>query len=107
MRLISLLLLCGGLGLGASVENASIGDADSWARKGRDRFEVCEFKEAARDFTRAVRYRPQDAGLHHWLGESYAHLAEVSSALTATRQARKAQFSLERAVELAPGNRVY
>jgi tetratricopeptide (TPR) repeat protein len=107
MRLLSLLLLCGCIGLGASVESASKGDADSWARKGRDQFEVCQFKEAARDFSRAVRYRPRDASLHHWLGESYAHLAEVSSTLTATRQARRAQFSLERAVELEPANRLY
>ncbi|HEY3839176.1 MAG TPA: hypothetical protein VGL72_21525 [Bryobacteraceae bacterium] len=107
MRLLSLLLLCGGITWGASVKNLASGDADSWARQGRERFDSCQFKEAARDFTRAVQFRPNDASLYHWLGESYVHLAEVSSALTATGHARRAEFGLERAVQLAPANRDY
>ena len=107
MRLLSLLLLCGGIASGASVGKIAAGDADSWARKGREQFETCQFKEAARNFTRAVQFRPNDADLNHWLGESYAHLAEVSSSLTATGHARRAEFSLERAVQLAPRNRDY
>ena len=107
MRFISLLLLAGGVGWGASVENTAAGSAAGWALKGRARFEVCEFKDAARDFSKALRYQPEDADLYHWLGKSYARMAEVSSPLHASKDARNARASLERAVDLEPRKQAY
>jgi tetratricopeptide (TPR) repeat protein len=107
MRNASLLLLFAGVSFGATVGNTVAGDAAGWAQKGRARFEICEFKDAARDFTRALRYQPEDASLYHWLGKSYARMAEISSPLHASRDARNARVNLERAVDLDPRNHEY
>lgn len=65
-------------------------------------FEQCEFKKAARFFERALASDPRNARLHFWLGKSYARLAELSSPLSAPRNARKGQAHLEAAVRLDP-----
>jgi hypothetical protein len=45
--------------------------------------------------------------LHYWLGKSYARLAEVSSPLSAPKNARKARVNLERSVQIDPQNDEY
>ncbi len=107
MRLGIVWLVFGGVCLAASVENTGAGDAAGWARKGRASFESCEFKAAAQNFGRALQYQPEDASLYYWLGKSYARMAEIASPLHAPNDARRARFSLERAVDLEPGNREY
>jgi tetratricopeptide (TPR) repeat protein len=102
-----MLLVFGSVALGASVENTVAGDAAGWTRKGHERFESCEFKAAAQNFSKALQYQPEDANLYYWLGRSYERMAEVASALHAPRDARRARFSLERAVDLEPRNREY
>jgi len=77
------------------------------ARDGRSLFVACEFQEAARTFERSLADQPQSAFLHYWLGKSYARLAEVSSPLSAPKNARKARRNLERAVQLDPENQEY
>jgi tetratricopeptide (TPR) repeat protein len=81
--------------------------AEGWTKVGREHFERCEFKPAANAFSNALRQQPENARLHHWLGRSYARMAEVASPLHAVRDARKARLSLERAVELEPHNQEY
>ncbi len=107
MKLWTLLLVFGGLSWGASVENTVVGDAALWTRKGHDRFEICEFKGAAQAFSKALRSQPEDASLYYWLGKSYARMAEIAGPLHASRDARRARFSLERAVDLDPRNHEY
>lgn len=77
------------------------------ARDGRSLFVACEFKDAARTFERLLADQPESAFLHYWLGKSYARLAEVSSPLSAPKNARKARRNLERAVQLDPENQEY
>ncbi len=55
----------------------------------------------------ALTNEPGNARLHFWLGKSYARMAEVSSVLSARRNARKAQVYLETAVQLDPDNREF
>ena len=74
---------------------------------GEDLFRKCEFKAAARVFEHALISEPENARLHFWLGKSYARLAEVSSPLSAPRNARRARAHLEAAVRLDPHNREF
>ena len=76
--------------------------AGSPRTSGEALFQQCEFKKAARVFERALAGDPGNARLHFWLGKSYARLAEVSSPLSAPRNARKAESHLETAVRLDP-----
>jgi tetratricopeptide (TPR) repeat protein len=82
-------------------------DAAQLERDGRSLFLTCEFKRATRAFEKALAEQPDSAGLHYWLGKSYARLAEVSSPLFAPKNARKARRSLELAVKIDPLNREY
>ena len=97
-------LLCGSNARAASITS---GDAAGWTAAGHRHFEHCDFSAAARAFTKALRVQPEVASLHHWLGKSYARMAEVASPLHASRDARRARVSLERAVELEPRNQEY
>jgi tetratricopeptide (TPR) repeat protein len=72
---------------------------------GESLFYACEFKAAARAFERDLVREPGSARLHFWLGKSYERLADVSSPLSARKNARKAQAHLEAAVKLDPGDR--
>src|SRR5260370_36188314 len=81
--------------------------AAQWEKDGRSLFLACEFKQASRAFENAMAGQPDRAGLHYWLGKSYARLAEVSSPLSAPKNARKARRSLERTVEIDPHNDEY
>ena len=74
---------------------------------GETLFKQCEFKAAARVFEHALIREPGSARLHFWLGKSYARLAEVSSPLSAPRNARRARAHLEAAVQLDPHNREF
>jgi tetratricopeptide (TPR) repeat protein len=78
-----------------------------WSQDGREQFFACQFKQAARAFETSLAKDPASAELHFWLGKSYARLAEVSSPLSAGRNARKAQRHLEQAVTLNPRNDEY
>src|SRR2546423_344945 len=106
MRFCLILLIALGVGASAAgaAEKSVAGDAESWARVGHKSFEHCEFKSAARAFSKALQYLPRDARLHHWLGRSYAKMAEIANPLRASKDARNARASLERAVELEPRN---
>jgi len=81
--------------------------AAQWESDGRSLFFACEFKQAARAFEKALAEQPDSAVLHFWLGKSYARLAEVSSPLSAPKNARKARRSLEQAVKFDPRNGEY
>lgn len=102
-----ILLIFIGAGTIASAESVAVGDAAGWDQAGRNHYLRCEFKDAARAFTKALQYRPKDSHIYHWLGKSYARMAEVASLLHASRDARKARLNLERAVELDPHNQEY
>jgi tetratricopeptide (TPR) repeat protein len=98
--------------MSAATASAGLGSpaAEAAAQReteGRSLFLACEFKPAARAFEKAVTEQPERAVLHYWLGKSYARLAEVSSPLSASKNARKARRSLERAVEIDPRNDEY
>ena len=86
---------------------ASAAFAASPQGDGEALFRETEFKAAARTFERSLAKDPGNARLHYWLGKSYARMAEVSSLLSARRNARKARAHLESAVQLDPGNRVF
>jgi tetratricopeptide (TPR) repeat protein len=91
----------------ASSGSPSTEPSAQWEKDGRALFLACEFKQSARVFEKAVAEQPERAVLHYWLGKSYARLAEVSSLLSAAKNARKARRSLERAVEMDPQNDEY
>ena len=74
--------------------------AGSLETDGQALFQDCEFKAAAHAFEQALTNDAGSAPLHFWLGKSYARLAEVSSPLSARKNARKAQAHLEAAVRL-------
>ena len=76
-------------------------------RDGRSLFVACEFKRAARVFERALSAQPNSAALYYWLGKSYARLADVSSPLSAPKNARRARRNLEEAVKRDPQNHEY
>jgi tetratricopeptide (TPR) repeat protein len=76
-------------------------------RDGRSFLLACEFKQATRAFENALAEQPESAALHYWLGKSYARLAEVSSSLSAPKNARKARRSLEQAVKIDPRSDEY
>jgi tetratricopeptide (TPR) repeat protein len=98
--------------MSAAIASAAAGPpvAEAAAQRetnGRSLYLACEFKQAARAFERAVAEQPDRAVLHYSLGKSYARLAEVSSPFSASKNARKARRSLERAVEIDPQNDEY
>jgi hypothetical protein len=107
MKLLLVGLLAGTGILNAASASVATNGSEDWARAGHIRFEQCEFKGAARAFSKALQLRPQDADLYHWLGKSYARMAEVASPLGAAGHARHARWNLERAVELEPRNHEY
>jgi len=76
-------------------------------RDGRSLFVACEFKRAARVFERALSAQPNSAALHYWLGKSDTRLADVSSPLSAPKNARRARRNLEEAVRRDPQNHEY
>jgi len=104
MRVLLLLLVSA---LSAVPATIATRDNADWVITGRAYYAKCEFKNAVRSFTKALHTRPEDAFAHHWLGKSYARMAEVASPLSASRDARKARVSLERAVELEPRNQEF
>jgi len=104
MRVLLLLLISA---LNAVPATIATRDNADWAVTGRAYYAKCEFKNAVRSFTKALQSQPKDALLHHWLGKSYARMAEVASPLSASRDARRARLSLERAVELEPRNQEF
>jgi len=107
LRYWSVILLLGAaVGPAASGLPSAEGMAQ-WEQDGRSLFLACEFKQAARAFEKALAVQPDRAALHYWLGKSYARLADISSPLSAPKNARKARRSLERAVELDPQNYEY
>ena len=91
----------------AGAETAGVGDAATWTQAGQKHYEHCEFKDAAKAFLKALQFHPKDARLHHWLGKSYAKMAEVATLLHASKDARRARVNLEEAVDLDPRNREY
>lgn len=63
-----------------------------------------EFKKASEAFEAALKQKPNDSALHHWLGKAYGRRAETSSFLTAPGYATRARREFEKAVELDPKN---
>ena len=80
---------------------------EHFQEEGRSLFVACEYKRAARAFESALALDPGNAALTFWLGKSYARLAEISSLLSAPRNARTARHYLEQAVASDPHNREY
>lgn len=107
MRLFVIGMFLSVVDLHAASKFAAVEGPVDWAQTGRSRFEQCEFRDAARAFTKALQFRPDDAGLHFWLGRSYARMAEVAGPFHAAGNARQAQRNLERAVALQPRDHMY
>jgi tetratricopeptide (TPR) repeat protein len=101
-----MLLMSAAAGSAASVA-ANAEAAAQWKGDGQSLFLACEFKRSARVFEKALADQPDSADLHYWLGKSYARLAEVSSPLSAPKNARKARRNLEQAVRIDPRNNEY
>lgn len=98
--------------MSAAVGAAALGPPNAepaahWGMEGRFLFLAGGFKHAARAFEKALAEQPDSADLHYRLGRSYARLAEVSSPLSAPKNARKARRSLEQAVGMDPQNDEY
>ena len=100
-------LLMAGIVARATTNVIDSGAGAEWARHGRDAFLACEFRQATRSFERAVAAEPDSADLHFWLGKSYERLAEVSTPLTAAKNARKARRHLEFSAAREPHNPEY
>jgi tetratricopeptide (TPR) repeat protein len=100
-------LLLTAMHLSGAVKTVVVEKKADWAETGRIRYANCDFKDAARAFTKALQFKPNDANLHLWLGRSYARMAEVSGPFHAAGNARHARLSLEQAVHLEPQNHEY
>lgn len=107
MRYWSLILLMSAAAGSAVSGPPNAEAAAQWEGNGRSLFLACEFKQAARTFEKGLVEHPDSAVLHYWLGKSYARLAEVSSPLSARKNAHKARLSLEQAVKIDPQNDEY
>lgn len=107
MRYWSVILLMSAAAGPVAAEPPNAGAAAQWEREGRFLFLRCDFKRATRAFEKALAEQPDSAPLHYRLGKSYARLAEVSSPLSAPKNARRARRSLEQAVKIDPRNDKY
>ena len=107
MRYWGLLLFLSAYSGSAALGAPSAEAATQWESDGRSLFLACEFKRAARAFERALSAQPDSAALYYWLGKSYARLADVSSPLSAPKNARRARHNLEEAVKRDPKNHEY
>jgi len=79
-------------------------DAEVNFNQGQILYEDEKFEAAIDKFSKAISQSPDDSRYHHWLAKTYGELAETSGWLKAMRCAENAKKSLERAVELDPGN---
>ncbi len=67
-------------------------------------FMTGDYKKSTEYLERAVAGAPDKSDYHAWLGRVYGRRAETSFALNAIGWASKSRNSLEKAVELDPGN---
>ena len=107
MRSVCLMLILYAAAATAAPESRAVEAVPAFAASGRGFFYSCEFSKAAKAFEKAVSQQPGSANLHFWLGRSYARLAEVSSPLSASRNAGRARLHLEEAVRLDARNAEY
>lgn len=107
MRYWGVILFMGAVAVSAAADLPKAGTVAQFENDGRSLFFACEFKQATQAFKRALADQPDSPVLHYWLGKSYARLAEVSSPLTAPKNARRARRYLEEAVKLDPQNHEY
>lgn len=107
MRYWSVILLMSTVAASAASGPLNAEAAAQGDRDGRSLFLGCEFKQATRAFEKALVKEPDNAALQYWLGKSYARLAEVSSPLSAPKNARKARRRLVQATTMDPRNEEY
>jgi tetratricopeptide (TPR) repeat protein len=79
-------------------------DAAAYYLAGRCYYMQGDFRKATDYFHKAIEKAPGTSAYYHWLGRTYGRRAEIASLLTAPSMASKARQSLEKAVELDPGN---
>jgi tetratricopeptide (TPR) repeat protein len=71
---------------------------------GKSFFMLGDFKKAAQYFQKLVRLNPLSSLDFQWLGKAWARQADVDNPISHGKHTRKAQESLEKAVELYPRN---
>ena len=68
-------------------------------------YETGQYKEAVKNFKRAVQSAPDTSFLHHWLGKCYGRIAENVNWFKAMSYAKKTLEQFRKAVELDMNNR--
>lgn len=74
------------------------------SRRGISLYFLDRFEDALRDFDVALRFQPDDAGLHHWRYDCWRRIFLRSSE---SRHRDYALEALDRAIELDPDNKSY
>ena len=68
-------------------------------------YETGHYKEAVKNFKRAIQSAPDNSFLHHWLGKCYGRIAENVNWFKAMSYAKKTLKQFRKAVELDVNNR--
>ena len=68
-------------------------------------YETGHYKEAVKNFKRAIQSAPDTSSLHHWLGKCYGRIAENVNWFKAMSYAKKTLKQFRKAVDLDVNNR--
>ena len=68
-------------------------------------YETGDYKEAVKNFKRAIQSAPDTSFLHHWLGKCYGRIAENVNWFKAMSYAKKTLKQFRKAVDLDVNNR--
>ena len=79
-------------------------NTDDPVNAGITAYETGRYKEAVKNFKRAIQLAPETSFLHHWLGKCYGRIAENVNWFKAMSYAKKTQKQFRRAVDLDMNN---
>ena len=88
-----------------SAAGLAAGNTDDPVNAGIAAYEGGHYKEAVRNFKRALQSAPDTSFLHHWLGKCYGRIAENANWFKAMSYAKKTLKQFRKAVDLDVNNR--
>ena len=99
-RTITVLILSFNSAGGLAADNT-----DDPVNAGIAAYETGHYKEAVKNFKRAIQSAPDTSSLHHWLGKCYGRIAENVNWFKAMSYAKKTLKQFRKAVDLDVNNR--